>query len=414
MKINHKLIASGVALAMAAVLAVSGTFAWQSLGQTAKNEARGSVNPGGRLHDDFDGRSRNVYVENFTVNGTPIYARVRLDEYMETGTKAGQPDGDGKTAQTAVKKGELGNKKTWRTRTPNTQDTITEAWEWETGGETWYMPTFNRNKDSLAADVNGTYEGKSDAKTPYDDCVTYKEGDTVTGTAIYDMDTNDEDEGENAQEGVNIRTETETHTAKKTLNGGVIRMSEWLENPVAGDFWVWDDDGWFYWANPITSQTATGLLLDGIVRDKKMEEDWFYGMNVVAQFVTAGDSGEGLGTGFFDTDEGREPTENAMELLKTVGAIPRADEVSVASSNNATRYTPGGTMQFTAAASKRGWPVDNATFTWSVSGNTSNGTTIDKNGLLTVAADETGSTLTVTAVFAGDDFGAAGTCTVSG
>lgn len=57
-------------------------------------------------------------------------------------------------------------------------------------------------------------------------------------------------------------------------------MAEWMtrwgtyqatENPtdedkaqVMGDFWVWDDDGWAYWANAIQPDTATGLLLDGI------------------------------------------------------------------------------------------------------------------------------------------------------
>ena len=37
-----------------------------------------------------------------------------------------------------------------------------------------------------------------------------------------------------------------------------------MTTQVTGDFWVWDDDGWAYWANAIQPDTATGLLLDGI------------------------------------------------------------------------------------------------------------------------------------------------------
>jgi len=37
-----------------------------------------------------------------------------------------------------------------------------------------YMPTFNKNKDSLASDVNGTYQGTvAGDKAYYDDYVTY-------------------------------------------------------------------------------------------------------------------------------------------------------------------------------------------------------------------------------------------------
>ena len=74
---NKKKIATSVAaVAMAATMLLGGTFAWQSISQTALNEASDIVNPGGRLHDDFDGTNKDVYVENFADD--PIYARVRL------------------------------------------------------------------------------------------------------------------------------------------------------------------------------------------------------------------------------------------------------------------------------------------------------------------------------------------------
>ena len=64
---NKKRIATSVAaVATAAALLLGGTFAWQSVNQTALNEASDVINPGGRLHDDFNGSNKDVYVENFT------------------------------------------------------------------------------------------------------------------------------------------------------------------------------------------------------------------------------------------------------------------------------------------------------------------------------------------------------------
>ena len=84
---KKKIAASVGAVALAAVVALGGTFAWQSISQTALNETMDTINPGGRLHDDFNGQNKDVYVENFTEGegATTIYARVRLDEYMEIG-----------------------------------------------------------------------------------------------------------------------------------------------------------------------------------------------------------------------------------------------------------------------------------------------------------------------------------------
>ena len=58
-----------LAIIIVSVIAISvfftGTFAWQSISQLALNEVAGNPNPGGRLHDDFNGRDKKVYVENF-------------------------------------------------------------------------------------------------------------------------------------------------------------------------------------------------------------------------------------------------------------------------------------------------------------------------------------------------------------
>ena len=229
---KKKTLAAVGAVALAAVIALGGTFAWQSISQTALNEAAATLNSGGRLHDDFDGRNKDVYVENFTdaADGTPIFARVRLDEYMEIGPGAGtdrnlsSDEALTVTNLTVVgQNAEINDKTTWTTRTPTSGLTNEDGelyWNWDMeGGQTVYMPTFNKNKDSLQSDINGTYDGQANTDIPYDDYVTYTEGQQVTADATYDNDNNDvEDTG--------TRIENETLTAKTTINGTVITMEE--------------------------------------------------------------------------------------------------------------------------------------------------------------------------------------------
>ena len=385
------------AVAMAVVVGLGGTFAWQSISQQALNEAAATVNPGGRLHDDFDGSNKDVYVENFTdaADGTSIFARVRLDEYMEIGPGAGTDRNLSSGSELTVtgltvvgQNAEINDKTTWTTRTPTSGLSNGEGelyWEWDMeGGETVYMPTFNKNKDSLQADVNGTYDGQADTEIPYDDYVTYTEGQEITADATYDDDNNDvEDDG--------TRTENETHAATSTINGTVITMTEWLtrweayqeiQDPteedtaqVMGDFWVWDDDGWAYWANAIEPSTATGLLLDGIELVNPPSDNYYYGINVVGQFVTADDIGYLNGTGFYDTSNGKDtiPSENAEALIELLtGAQISLTRVVLESEDDATTVEKDSYLQFRASVTRNGVPVETTEddFVWSVAGNT--------------------------------------------
>lgn len=276
MTTKKKIAASVGAVGLAAVIALGGTFAWQSISQQALNETMATINPGGRLHDDFNGRNKDVYVENFTEDGTAIFARVRLDEYMEIGQGAGNAAAENRENITVIGGGELDDVTTWTTRVPGAETMTEDAtfgayWDWNMGGQTTYMPTFNMNKDSLDADINGTYDGTDPGDDiHYDDYVDYSlpENATKTDDEIYDADTNDIDEPSPA-EGVNITTVADQeHTATLTDTATVITMEEWLElegEARIGNFWVWDTDGWAYWAQPIESGEATGLLLDEIV-----------------------------------------------------------------------------------------------------------------------------------------------------
>ncbi len=330
----RKMVVSLAAVAMTVMILFGGTFAWQSISQEALNEIKGVINPGGRLHDDFNNISfdvdpdtnqalyttrtyeKDVYVENFTSRlneGVQVYARVRLDEYMEIGSGAGEIS----TANQAiplVAGAQLADKTTWETYVPGNANEFRSYWTWKAdGGSTVYMPTFNKDNTSLEADINGTWDaGFADHKD-------YTEGAAQTDDAAYAPTT---------PGGAQIIVE-ETHTAKKTIDGGVITMAQWLaldENSRTGNFWVWDTDGWAYWAAPIMPETATGLLLSQIQRTAlPIEGEWYYGVNVVAQFITADDLGKDTETGFYDkakwTATAKQPSDNALVLLSRIGVI---------------------------------------------------------------------------------------------
>ena len=415
---KKKIAASIGAVGMAAVIALGGTFAWQSISQQALNETMKTINPGGRLHDDFNGQNKNVYVENFTEDGTAIFARVRLDEYMEIGEGAGT-DGDGNKATSLVEEATREDKTSWTTRLPGENETFGAYWDWNMGGQSVYMPTFNKNKDSLQADVNGTYDGTiPDDDTHYDDYKEYEEGAELTADAYYDADTNDVDEGNTpeAVEAGNVTTKNEMHTAALTETATVITMAEWIEDGMqTGPYWVWDTDGWAYWAQPIKSGETTGLLLDEIVHTNPPSDSWYYGINVVGQFVTADDIGFLNNTGFYDKSKGEVPTAAAEVLLETITGtdIPNTT-VTVTANGNAETVTAGETLQFNfAVADKEGSPVSEATVTWSVSGALQSGTSIAENGLLTVDSSESAETeLTVTATYTKDGVPYTGAATV--
>ncbi|MBE5762327.1 MAG: hypothetical protein E7334_10095 [Clostridiales bacterium] len=77
---GRKIAATASALVLSASLLLGGTLAWQSISQEATNIIMDEVNPGGRLHDDFNGTDdKNIYVENFGTQ--PIFARIMLKEY---------------------------------------------------------------------------------------------------------------------------------------------------------------------------------------------------------------------------------------------------------------------------------------------------------------------------------------------
>lgn len=412
---KRKVTSAVTAVVVAAVIALSGTFAWQSISQRALNETVGDINPGGRLHDDFDGRNKDVYVENFTDpnnGGVPIFARVRLDEYMEIGAGAGLKAEDAEYANKAavplVADTDINDPSTWTTHIPAGSADICAAafheyWSWDMGGQTVYMPTFNMNKDSLEADVNGTYDG-TDATDDihYDDYVPYTEGETKPGAEVWDADDNTVDEGDAAVEGVNIKTiADQIHTAKTTQSATVITMAEWkAQGSPVGKFWVYDTDGWAYWAEAIMPGEATGLLLNGINLDRDPDENWYYGINVVGQFATRGDWGQGNGTGFYDSTEGAPPSDDALTLLnKAADLMPTVTGISIAEGNKA-YVKPNETLTLTPQVTLKNasGSVAETLVTWSIDPATST----FNGGTITPTSNMVGQVYRVTATSAYD------------
>ena len=387
---KKKLLTSAVALGTAAVLALGGTFAWQSINQTALNESSDDVNPGGRLHDDFDGENKDVYVENFAEE--PIFARIRLSEYFEVVMNYG---GEAETRDVVI--GDYDDESGTRTgevfkfddridealKTVNAgMDDISKVdsesdstapyywWTWTMGGTAsataYYMPTFNMNKDSLVADINGQYKEPgvitSQDYKQYTGYVKYGEETkdgimTMPGTEIFDADRNTVDEVGSDFSDANLTEKQEAgnivlynhldggttpaymtggsgikHTAKPIgITKGLISMADWLDlnggtysAETHGGYWVYDTDGWVYWSSPIAPSTTTGRLLDKIEMNHVMDDSWYYKITVEAQFVTADDVGKANSTGFYQ-DVDTTPSDNAETLLGLIGVrIPNA------------------------------------------------------------------------------------------
>lgn len=356
---NKKLAATATAASLAVSMLLGGTFAWQSVSQKAKNQADGLANPGGRLHDYFNGENKDVFVENFTdpdENGVPIYARIRLREYMEIGDDAGNGENPDRQV-TVVGKTEdndpqLDDTSTWIIHHPaehapqgglNEDSPMHEYWDWQMGGKTVYMPTFNMDKNSLDSDINGTWEGPDLIAGP--NAGAGGVDDRYEDYKTYVLTPDEEDLGSNL---IHTVTDTEKyadgatsegpveHTAKETLEATVITMEDWMNGGAEiGPYWVYDVDGWAYWAQPIQPQEATGLLLSGISPQREPDEGWYYAIDVEAQMSTGGDwgtAGEGEngsgGTGFYEDGI----TDDGLHLLNKVSnRLPQVTYVGIPS-----------------------------------------------------------------------------------
>lgn len=138
-----------------------------------------------------------------------------------------------------------------------------------------------------------------------------------------------------------------------------------------------------------------------------VDRDWFMVFDNLMSF-TENYNGEGLYWNYFYhvwKTFSSSPFSNA--ILFTTGAV---GVTSVSVSPKAAQATPGQNVQLTASVVTTGYAPQDVK--WSVTGNASAGTTVDCNGLVHIAADESADTVTVTATSCYDN-GKSDTATIT-
>ena len=271
-----------------------GTLAYYNGNKTALNKFEGFFNNGARLHDDFEGEIsqknnlKDVYVENY--GDAPLVIRVRLSEYYELG---GQSLLGGQKSDTG----------TWEIHKPGVINAASAAWQWSMGGQKHYLPTDNLD------DID---EGTGVPSGPR-----YADADNIVGRNWYgevqgqDLETKGYASGTAGASGTGTSADPFSaadiggaftdnvfedrsadpatygqKTVGQTLSATVMTMAEWLAGgSQPGPFWVGDEDGWYYWAQQLEPQTATGLLLHRVDRLIDTYDDYYYGIDVTLQAV---------------------------------------------------------------------------------------------------------------------------------
>jgi hypothetical protein len=280
-------------------LLITGTFAWTNFNQSVVNSWKGKgYNPGGTLHDDFLDPNKDVYIENWGTS--PILIRIRLDEYMETGSGAGlkaiEKDAWGRPVPnpdnhaTPLNQGSsIDDVDTWEPHIPADKPEIAASaanysrwWTWVMGGQKYYYPA-----DPASREQHGY---------------------------VAQNNTNEAIGPDSVKDGI---------AAKQTRAATALTMYEWqsLGSPL-GDYWVINADGWAYWADSLLPGEATGLLLNSVSLATQPSDDYYYAINVIAQMATVdgvkADGSDDSYKSFFTEpgfDEGRELMDKIAEKI---------------------------------------------------------------------------------------------------
>ena len=338
MKTNRLRKKGTVALALlcAIAIALTGTFAFQTMAQQGWGQAIARDQfPSGRLHIDQevigtlpgnnfgemvwrpgDTANKEIYVENFD-DLTPIFVRVRLSEYMETGPGAelhpNDPDFATREAKPLVAGADRLDPTTWTTLIPNAASGTASArfrdyWKLtQDGGDKWFMPTFNQDPVSREPDVKGDAWGLIPALPELPNST--RRG--LPSAALGNPDSADQPHAYAPEAGLSdyfelntthsatvktydwdlelpvMDTAPITQTAKETLDATIMTMAEWNADwqPI-GDFWVLDTDGWAYWASPLEAGEATGLLLNEMKYTNPVVGTMYYAVHADADLAT--------------------------------------------------------------------------------------------------------------------------------
>ena len=334
MRKRNKAVKLAISLIAIIALLTTGTFAWFTFAEQTNNFRGTGDCPGGTLHDDFAAPKKNVYVENW--GDEPIFVRIKLTEYMEIGEGAGRYYGpENARVQDPANKarpnvGFIYDQSSWTAHAPHNNQVNNcnpgreeaylmyhDYWRWTMGGWKFYKPA-----DETARKVNG-----------------YVAQDTEDYNASDHM--------------------------PRTLDAMVVSMAVWkgMGRPI-GNYWVIDKDGWAYWAAPLAPETATGLLLRNVELISAPYDDYYYGINVIAQMATR----EGMKNGDswnyrdFGKDENGGWTDDGRDLMEYItGGGGGFGKVNITSSDvpvvwNKIFFKPGETAVLTANTT--GDPVD--------------------------------------------------------
>jgi len=286
---SHKKAASIVAIGAVAVLMLSGTFAWFG-GTSVQNIFTGSATPTPTpgnavvLHDDFQAPTKYVYVEN---TGTePIYVRLQLSEAMGLGTNTVPAQADIQwDVHAPVKVGSsLDHKDLNHLNPADPTEKFHDYFHWTWGGQKDYLPA--------EAGTNGSTDE-------------YKMTPAQISAALA------------ANGGVR------NTTPAMNVNGGVL-SADWYLNQVAGapfpldpvtDYvgWIYCEDGWAYWSQPLLPGTATGPIISAVTADASLDgQAYWYIIDVKLESVDAAD----LPTWIAQADS------LGQQVLTTIGGIP--------------------------------------------------------------------------------------------
>jgi|GEM_PF-1365526 len=287
---RKRLITGTVAAACAAAVALTGTFAWQSIANAVNNFSGTKVvtpvttNPGANLHDDFNSATgdKKIYVEN--TGDSKVYVRVRLGEYKELGSSTPTqtvaytdhiPVSTGTTQNVADC--DLDN---FHTAGTNTDGTNYFEWTMGTGAN-----AASHNFNSITGTTQWTGAANQQAK---DQLVADQSGDALAGTGnTYDS---------NAGKSSTVVDTSGSAINKATIaSNGVITMAQYNAKTDAEKKaftgWVYDTDGYAYWSQPLDAGQATGDLLSKVSLPAKDSLDYYYSIKATMEYVDQKDIG---------------------------------------------------------------------------------------------------------------------------
>lgn len=339
MTIRKKTVQTMLAGGLVLCILASGTFAWTSFYQQRVNRFGELLQPGVNLHDDFTkGPQKDVYVEN---NGTSAaLVRVRIAEYLHFET--------GETYPVLAVDDQAGTGWQPHAAVQGCDFPAHRYYDWKLGGHKPYMPAapsaralgseltqdYTEPRDvgdtteivDYSAALRAAFTAEKNAQA-LADLTEYLAGSEENAarlqTAIealpnaYMLSGIKQYEGQPMEEQTRFLNEVRLTLIPRQA----ITMTDWLVGTTygtvceQGPFWVLDQDGWAYWAQPLQPGQATGQLLQSVTYKGAAPFTMTYKLRVqlsavspdgpsLNQFMTLAKAGEGL-------------TENGARLLLT-------------------------------------------------------------------------------------------------